>query len=171
MSSLVVPSYLPPSAQVDIPLPPVGDTIFLPAGERYPFRSSVDHQIGMRSSRAHEDDIWEQISNLGKLQDGWLDGAGKACDPKGLANLAEQLVSHYPLSAPELRLYPTGDGSVQAEWWIGNYNAVLEVFLDRTTLAEWSDCNLRTMVENVRPVNINDEQDWEWVVRRLQSLG
>ena len=118
-----------------------------------------------------EYDIKAQISSLRKLQDGWLDGTGKGCDPGGLANLEEQLVSHYPSYAPELRLYPTGDGGVQAEWWIGNYNAVLGVFLDGTTLAEWSDCNLQTMVENVRSVNINDDQDWEWVVQRLQSLS
>ena len=37
--------------------------------------------------------------------------------------------------------------------------------------AEWSDFNLETKSEKVRLVNINDEQDWEWVVRRLQSLS
>ena len=118
-----------------------------------------------------EQDIREQISNLGNLQDGWLNGTGKACDPNGLANLAEQLVGHCPPAAPELRLYPTGDGGVQAEWWIGNYHAVLDVFLDGTTLAEWSVCNLQTMVEDGRPVNINDEQDWKWLVQRLQFLS
>ena len=147
------------------------DTILLPAFEPLPFDSSVVHQIGVHSTSAHEDDIREQISNLGNLQDGWFEGTGKACDPKGLANLAEQLVSHYPLDAPELRLYPTGDGNVQAEWWIGNHNAVLEVYLDGTTPAEWSDFDFQTKVENVRPVNISDEQDWEWVVQRLQSLS
>ena len=50
----------------------------------------------MLSTKAHEDDIREQISNLGKLQDGWLDGTGKACDPEELANLAEQLVPPLP---------------------------------------------------------------------------
>ena len=171
MSSLVIPNYLPPAAQLDLPLPRVADTILLYACETFSFHPSLDHQIGVRSTREHEDDIREQISNLGNLQDGWLDGTGKACDPKGLSNLAEQLVSHYPFDAPELRLYPTGDGNVQAEWWIGNYNAVLEVFLDGTTPAEWSDFNLQTKMEKVRPVNINDEQDWEWVVQRLQSLS
>ena len=127
MSSLIVSNYLPPSAQLDRPLPRV-DTILLNEHETFPFLPSLDHQIGVRSTKAHEDDIREQIGNLGKLEDGWLDGSGKACDPKGLANLAEQLVSHYPLDAPELRLYPTGDGNVQTEWWIGNYNAVLEYF-------------------------------------------
>ena len=169
MSSLVVPNYLPPSVQLDFPLPPVEDTVFVATGVL--LQSDMDHQIGVRSTKAHEDDIGEQISNLGKLQDGWLDGSGKACDPRGLANLAEQLVSHYPLYAPELRLYPTGDGNVQAEWWIGTYNAVLEVFLDEPGIAEWSDFNLDTKVEESRLVNINDEQDWEWVVRRLQSLS
>ena len=170
MSSLIVPNYLPPSAQLDRPLPRV-DTILLNEHETFPFLPSLDHQIGVRSTKAHEDDIREQIGNLGKLEDGWLDGSGKACDPKGLANLAEQLVSHYPLDAPELRLYPTGDGNVQTEWWIGNYNAVLEVFLDGTSPAEWSDFNLQTKLDRVRLVNINDEQDWEWVVQRLQSLS
>ena len=115
--------------------------------------------------------VREQISSLGSLQDGWLDGTGKACDPKRLANLAEQLVRHYPLDAPELRLYPTGDGNVQVEWWTANYHAVLEVFLDGTIPAEWSDFNLRTKVERIRQVNISDEQDWEWVVQRLRSLS
>ena len=172
MSSLVVPSYLPPGAELERPLPPVDDTTLLDLREscRLPDHS-LRHRIVVLSTRAHEDDIREQISNLGKLQDGWLDGTGKACDPEGLANLAERLVRHYPLDAPELRLYPTGDGNVQAEWWIGNYSAVLEIFLDRTAAAEWSDCNLRTKQENARPVNINDEQDWEWVVQRLQSLS
>ena len=141
------------------------DTILLNEHETFPFLPSLDHQIGVRSTKAHEDDIREQIGNLGKLEDGWLDGSGKACDPKGLA-ICRAVVSHYPLDAPELRLYPTGDGNVQTEWWIGNYNAVLEVFLDGTSPAEWSDFNLQTKVEKVRLMNINDEQDWEWVVQR-----
>ena len=145
--------------------------MILPVSEELPFDLLLVHEIGVHSTSAHENDIREQIGNLGSLQDGWLDGTGKACDVKGLANLAEQLVSHYPSDAPELRLYPTGDGNVQAEWWIGNYNAVLEVFLDGTTLAEWSDFNLETKMEKVRRVNVNDAQDWEWVVRRLQTLG
>ena len=148
---------------------PVEGAEVLPACET--FHSSLEHQIRVHSTKGHEDDIREQISNLGSLQDGWLDGTGKACDRNGLANLAEQLISHYPLDAPELRLYPTGDGNVQAEWWTENYNAVLEVFLDGTTPAEWSDFNLQTKVENVRPVDINNEQDWEWVVQRLRSLS
>ncbi|MDE0027155.1 MAG: hypothetical protein OXP69_22310 [Spirochaetaceae bacterium] len=171
MSSLVTPSYRPPFVRPEIPLPPVGDTILLDAGGTVPLHPSLDHQIIIWSTKAHEDDIREQICNLGQLQDGWLDGSGKACDPRGLANLADQLVSHYPFDAPELRLYPTGDGNVQAEWWVGNYNAVLEVFLDGTSPAEWSDFHLQTKVETVRSVNINDEQDWEWVVQRLQSLS
>ena len=68
MSSLIVPNYLPPSAQLDRPLPRV-DTILLNAHETFPFHPSLDHQIGVRSTKAHEDDIREQISNLGKLQD------------------------------------------------------------------------------------------------------
>ena len=171
MSSLIVPEYLPPPDELDRPLPPVGDTILLPVCEDLPFDLSLVHKIGVHWTSAHENDIREQISNLGSLHDGWLDGTGKACDAKGLANLAEQLVSHYPSDAPELRLYPTGDGNVQAEWWIGNYNAVLEVSLDGTIPSEWSDYHLQTKVERVRMVNINHGQDWEWVVQRLRSLS
>ena len=136
-----------------------------------PHKGTVtQNEPSISSTKAHEDDIRKQISRLKNLQDGWLDGTGKACHPMGLANLAEQLTSYYPCDAPELRLYPTADGNVQAEWWIGNYNAVLEVFLD-TASAEWSDYHLQTKVERVRQVNISDEQDWEWVVQRLQSLA
>ena len=113
----------------------------------------------------------EQVSNLRELQDGWLEGTGKALNPDELANLAERLVQYYPLRAPQLRLYPNGNGNVQAEWWIGNYSAVLEIFLDGTAVAEWSEYNHQTNQENERRVNINDERDWEWVVQRLQALG
>ena len=152
MSSLVVPSYFSHAAELE--------------HQEYHY----SYQFLLPTS-AHEDDIREQVSNLGELKDGWLEGTGKALDPDELANLADKLVQYYPLSAPELRLYPKGNGNAQAEWWIGNYSAVLEIFLDGSAVAEWSEYNHQTNQENERTVNINDERDWEWVVQRLQSLS
>ena len=152
MSSLVVPSYSPRAAEF----------------EHQEFQYSYQFLF---ITSAQEDEIREQISNLGELEGGWLEGTGKALDPDELAKLAERLVQHYPLSAPELRLYPKADGNVQAEWWIGNYSAVLEVFLDESGVAEWSDYNHQTSQETERSVNINNKRDWEWVVQRLQSFS
>ena len=134
------------------------------AGRPFPFLYSF-HRIHGR------DDIRRKIERLRGIEDGWLDGIGKGLNQAGLSHLEEQLVRYYPKDAPKLRLYPTADGSAQAEWWIGDYHAALEVFLDDGAIAEWSDYNLQTRKEMVRDIDTNKEQDWEWVVQRLQILS
>ena len=167
MSTLVTPSYRPPVEQFDSQLPRVRSMrIALPRSPA-PFPTA-----SLRPTTKHEVSIREQIGDLAALRDGWLDGTGKAFEAGKLALLEEALATHYPAEAPELSLYPTGDGNVQAEWWIGEYHAALEVFFDGTIgAAEWSDYHFPTEKEQVREVNISRARDWQWVARRLLRLG
>ena len=63
------------------------------------------------------------------MRDGWP-------VPEGHVTLAA-LQKRWLLSF-SVRLYPTVDGTVKAEWWIGGYNVTLEVERD-ARYAEWSD--------------------------------
>ena len=164
MSSMVLPDELP-SEYFD-PKSPMGGIAVL---DPRPPPPSVDYKILMFSTLAHEDDIRKQIGDLGKLEDGWLDGEGEAFDQEGLSVLEDRLIRHYRPSAPELILFPTEEGAVQAEWWIGGRHAALEMFLDRDT-AEWSDFDPTTKKRRTRSVNLDAQQDWNWIIKRLRSL-
>jgi hypothetical protein len=59
----------------------------------------------------------EQVDSLRGLQDGWLDGAGRALENETLAwsaKLLRGIVDGFNLATPHI--YPTPEGSVRAEW-------------------------------------------------------
>lgn len=69
-----------------------------------------------------------RIKQLRTLKAGWLDGAGKPPSDTSLDWL-EQLLGQLPSdgSLPRPYLYPTPEGSVQAEWDIGPWSVTAEV--------------------------------------------
>jgi hypothetical protein len=69
-----------------------------------------------------------RIQQLRTIQAGWLDGAGEAPSAASLDWL-EDLLGQLPSdgSVPRPYLYPTPQGSVQAEWDIGPWSVTAEV--------------------------------------------
>jgi hypothetical protein len=60
--------------------------------------------------------IWERLTELSELQDGWLDGQGKA-PSRHVLELAGHLVTTLPRHViGPVRVYPTAPGGVQLEW-------------------------------------------------------
>ena len=57
-----------------------------------------------------------RLAALATLDDGWLDNAGVAIAPTGLAWLTATLTAAIGEGLPLPHLYPTPDGNVQAEW-------------------------------------------------------
>ena len=93
----------------------------------------------------------EQVQSLGALQDGWLDGEGRAFSEEQLAwsaNLLEGIVNGFELATPYI--YPTPDGSVRAEWsrplweisaeldWARRHSEVRAVRIDSDEMREGS---------------------------------
>lgn len=68
----------------------------------------------MRSRRWHlvRQSIEDRLAELATLQPGWLDGEGEAIMPTTLA----RALHLFRDLKPRPYLYPTPDGSVQAEW-------------------------------------------------------
>lgn len=64
--------------------------------------------------------IANRLKELGKLEDGWLDGDGEALPADGLEWLAAAFAKYYPDDMPRPYLYPTPTSGISAEWVLGN---------------------------------------------------
>lgn len=74
-------------------------------------------------------DIETRLEELSQLQDGWLDGKGRALDRASLTRLAQAFDERFGLDLPLPYLYPTPEGGVQAEWTLGSWEVSLEITL------------------------------------------
>lgn len=74
-------------------------------------------------------DIETRLEELAQLQDGWLDGKGRAMDRASLIRLAQAFDDRFSTDLPLPHLYPTPEGGVQAEWTLGAWEVSLEVSL------------------------------------------
>ena len=74
-------------------------------------------------------DIETRLEELAQLQDGWLDGKGRALDEASLVSLAQAFDERFSPDLPLPYLYPTPEGGVQAEWTLGPWEVSLEVTL------------------------------------------
>ncbi len=103
-------------------------------------------------------DVATQLTDLARLEDGWLDGEGRAPDRVALAWLAERFERCWPHDLPPPYLYPTVEGGVQAEWSIAPYEISLEIDLSART-GEWHALNLETGTEETRTCDLAGDGD------------
>ena len=73
------------------------------------------------------DNINLEFKKLHSLQDGWLDGEGKAPDRKGLEWFEMMMEDYYPKNLSLPYIYPTGEGNLLLEWDIGKLDVSLEI--------------------------------------------
>jgi hypothetical protein len=114
-------------------------------------------------------DVPARLDELRSLDDGWLDGNGKAPSGKGLDWLAHTFEQFFPDDLQLPFVYPTAEGGVQAEWSLGSNEITLEIDLE-SHRGEWHDLNLKTNVDSSRSLNLDDAKDWEWMAGQVQQL-
>lgn len=104
-------------------------------------------------------DILVQIDDLRLLNDGWLEGQGKAPSKEGLDWLSQAFDNYYPSDLPLPYLYPTEPGGVQAEWSLGRNEITLEI-----DLAEHSGyfhaLQMEDDTEETRRLDLGSETQW-----------
>lgn len=110
-----------------------------------------------------------QLYELRKLRNGWLDGYGVAPSLAGLDWLSERFARLYPADAPAPYIYPTYDGSIQAEWTLGRREISLCIDLSTHT-AEWLSVALNSDDDDVeeRVLSLDDAADWAWLGDELR---
>ncbi|MBF0140956.1 MAG: hypothetical protein HQL74_11835 [Magnetococcales bacterium] len=114
--------------------------------------------------------VANRLEEFYALQDGWLDGEGRAPGREGLDWFASTFDNHYPKDLPLPYLYPTAEGGIQVEWTMGVYEISLDVDLE-VKQAEWQDLNMATDKEVDKTLNLTEENDWSWLVDRLCALA
>lgn len=115
-------------------------------------------------------DFSSRLDEFRAIQDGWLDGDGKAPSLHGIDWLSSSLKRYYSSDLPLPYIYPTPEGGVSLEWSLGSHRASLEIDLD-TREAEWHCLNLSTDDSCEQDLQLDIPQGWEWLAGELRLLG
>jgi hypothetical protein len=115
-------------------------------------------------------DISARLDELRPLKNGWLEGRGVAPSSEGLDWLSLAFAQHYPEDLSLPFLYPTEEGGVRAEWSLEPHEASLDINL-ATHAAEWHVLNMETDAEDARTLNLNEADDWKWLVEKIQEMN
>lgn len=106
-------------------------------------------------------DIETRLEALAQLQDGWLDGKGRALDRAALIRLAQAFDDGFDPNLPLPYLYPTPEGGVQAEWTLGRWEVSLEIILPSLT-ADYQAVHTATGETREQALMLADEKGTGW---------
>lgn len=133
-----------------------------------------DRLLGVESveqvNRLDPLDIRGRLDELHSLEDGWLDGAGKAPGSDELAWLAAGFDRYYPDDLPLPYLYPTTAGGVQAEWSLSDCEISLDINLVARR-ADWHTVDLETHDDNMQELDLNNDSSWAWIASEIRSMA
>ena len=108
-----------------------------------------------------------QIEELKLIEDGWLEGRGRAPSRAGVDWLLGVFVRHVPDDLRNPYLYPTETGGVQAEWSLGSREATLEVNLE-THDGSWHVLDLQSHEVQERTLDCDSDDDWAWLIGQIR---
>ena len=114
-------------------------------------------------------DVSARLDEFRNLQDGWLEGGGKAPDFEGLDWLSETFETQYPDDLPTPRTYPTADGRVSFEWSFGVCEIEMEVDI-KNHYGEWCVFNNDTMCNEMEEkLELDDPASWQHISRHIKD--
>jgi hypothetical protein len=125
----------------------------------------VEHVVPLDSL-----DIVVRIEELKLLKRGWLDGKGEALDPQKLDWVVEAFKNYYANDAKLPYLFATPEGQLLAEWSLGENSISLEIDLG-TRNADWHVLNLTSDDEELRQLDLNKSESWEWLSNAVKDMG
>ena len=114
-------------------------------------------------------DVAGRLDEFRNLQDGWLDGHGRAPGQAGLDWLTAIFDQHFPDDLQLPYLYPTPEGGIQAEWSLPPYEISVEINL-ADHRAAWHRLNLATDEEETRILALDASAEWGWLSDSLRQL-
>ena len=108
-------------------------------------------------------DVPARLDELRKMQDGWLDGIGKAPSHQGLDWLSASFQRNFPDELPLPHLYPTPEGGIEAEWSLDKHSVILEFHLD-THQGDWLQFSKESEDEECsRSLDLDKTEAWRWL--------
>lgn len=115
-------------------------------------------------------DIEVRLEELSLLEDGWLNGKGKALSKEKIKIVSEYFYKFYNDNLPLPYLYPTAEAGLQAEWNINNWDISLEIDLDNLT-AELHALNLYKDDEQELSMTLAEDHSWKNLNEILESFN
>ncbi len=115
-------------------------------------------------------DVSVRIDEIRLLKRGWLDGKGEPFSAQHLDWVVESFAIHYPDDARLPYLFPTPEGTILAEWSLGENAVSLEINLN-DRVAEWHALNLSSDKEDTQHFDLNSVSNWTTIADRVKSLG
>jgi len=115
-------------------------------------------------------DVSVRIDEFRMLKEGWFDGRGAAFANHHLNWLVDAFANHYPDDARLPYLFPTPDGTILAEWSLGEHAISLEISLEGH-LADWHVLKTSTGEEETQQYDLNSPDDWHAMAERVKKLG
>ena len=119
----------------------------------------------------HPLDFHACLDEFRNMQDGWLEGDGKAPPHSGLDWLSDAFRRGYPDDIPLPYTVPTFDGGVHCEWAIGQFRFEIEIDLDARK-AEWLWYDKKTNIfedYEDKILNLDDPGAWAWMANRIRE--
>ena len=115
-------------------------------------------------------DIGARLQELARLEDGWLDGEGKALPQDGLQWLTESFHLYFPSELKPPYLGPTEDGGISAEWPCDSDYLSLEIDLTDHQ-GHWHALSLVDDSYTETDIDLDRPDSWKWLCEQIQSKG
>ena len=116
-------------------------------------------------------DVVLRLDELGRLQDGWLDGEGKAPSQTLLDHLKTSFEDSFDPELPLPYLYPTIEGGIQAEWTLNNgWDVSMEVDSEGTN-GDFRAVKICDNSEQSLSLSLSQESGWIGLNEALRSIG
>ena len=113
--------------------------------------------------------ISDQLDDIRKLNNGWLDGEGTAPSRDGINWIESKLRMYIPSNFPPLYLYPTEAGGILIEWSIESNESSIEVDLE-SHIGIWHELNVQSGEDDEREFNLDQAANWQWVIDHVDRL-
>jgi hypothetical protein len=114
-------------------------------------------------------DVAHRLEALSVLQDGWLNGKGKAPSKEGLKWFLSAFETHFASVLPLPHLYPTPEGGIQAEWSFQDWEVSLAVNLD-SKHADMQSLRLSNGISQDVTLNLAIADDWQRLNHALLEI-
>ena len=115
-------------------------------------------------------DVSTRLDELSRLDDGWLDGEGKAPSQSGLQWLTECFDRFFLDELQLPYLCPTEDGGICAEWLLEPLNLSLEIDLENRR-GYWHVVDFTNKSFTEKDIDLNLPDSWSWLCEQLKQKG
>ncbi len=104
-------------------------------------------------------DVSSRLDEFSMLQNGWLDGSGKAPNAAGLQWFGSMFETYYDTRLALPHVYPTAEGGLQAEWTAGTVEITLDINLSKRT-ASYQSLDTVSLISCELDFDLTAESGW-----------